>query len=75
MPTAEIHDSKGKYAGYAVFSASGEYLGSRGGYTKKGQRQTSYQGRNESTKNGGSYVQNRIRTSGARGKARNEYMY
>lgn len=75
MPTAEIYDIKGKYAGYALFSASGEYLGSRGGYGKKGQRATSYGGRNESTKGGGSYVQNNIKNAGARGKARNPLMF
>lgn len=74
MPTAEIHDSKGKYAGYARFSASGEYMGSAGGYRRNGSRATSYSTRGETTRNGGSFVQNTIRTAGARGAARNPFM-
>lgn len=67
-------NGKRSYAGYAEFSSSGEYLGSRGGYMKNGQRARSYEGSLEATKNGGSYLQNTIRTAGARGAARNPYM-
>lgn len=67
MPTAEIYNSKGEYAGYAKFGANGEYLGSHGGY---GARR-----RQNNPHNGASRLQNNIVTSGARGKARNEYLY
>lgn len=32
MPTAEIHDVNGNYAGYARFDSDGNFLGTRGGY-------------------------------------------
>jgi hypothetical protein len=63
MPTAEIHNSKGKYAGYAKFGSNGEYIGSFGGYGRRG------------SKNGASKLQNTILTAGPRGKARNKFMY
>jgi hypothetical protein len=63
MPTAEIHDSKGRYAGYAKFGSNGKYIGSFGGYGPKG------------SKNGASKLQNTILTAGARGKARNPLMF
>lgn len=74
--TVTSDGKRGAYAGYARFSATGEYLGSRGGYNIRGQRatnpsQTSY----NSNRNGGSRLQNSIRTAGSRGKARNSQMY
>ena len=58
MPTAEIHDANGNYAGYARFNAAGEFQGTRGGYG------------NGAARNGGSLVQNMERTVGMRQAAR-----
>lgn len=70
MPTAEIHDSNGRYAGYAVFGSNGEFQGTRGGYgTGRGGRG------NRQARNGASRVQNNIRLTSAnqarRGVVRN----
>lgn len=32
MPSREIHDVDGNYAGYASFDNDGKFLGTRGGY-------------------------------------------
>lgn len=63
MPTAEIHNSKGEYAGYAIFDSNGNYKGSAGGYGPRG------------SKNGASKVQNTINTTAARIKKSNPYAY
>lgn len=57
-----------EYSGLARFDNEGNYLGSRGGYGGGGR---SIGGRN---RNGGSKVQNYIRTAAARGRRRNPYL-
>lgn len=55
-----------EYSGFARFDNEGNYQGSRGGYGG-GQRQNN-------PSNGGSRVQNYIRTASARGRRRNPYL-
>lgn len=52
-----------EYSGYARFDNEGNYQGSRGGYGGGG--------RQNNANNGGSRVQNYIRTAAARGRRRN----
>ena len=63
MPTAEIHDVNGNYAGYARFDNDGNFLGTRGGYGPQGRGiNPDRTGNNRS--NNASLVQNRIVVSG-----------
>lgn len=59
MPTSEIHDANGNYAGYARFNNAGEFQGTFGGY-----------GNGAANRNGGSRVQNMERTVSMRQAAR-----
>lgn len=64
MPTAEIHDANGNYAGYARFDNEGNFQGTRGGYGP--QRRGINPNRTGNARgNNASLVQNNISVSGA----------
>lgn len=61
MPTAEIHDANGNYAGYAKFGANGEFQGTYAGYGRNG---------GAAARNGASRVENAINTAPMRAARR-----
>lgn len=63
MPTAEIHDVNGNYAGYARFDNDGTFLGTRGGYGPQGRGINPDRTGNLRT-NDASLLQNRYNVSG-----------
>ena len=66
MPTSEIRDASGNYAGYARFDAAGNFQGTRGGYgtSTRGYRGEN-RGRGNNRSNSASAVQNAINIGGA----------
>lgn len=69
MPTAEIHDAQGNYAGYARFDNEGNFLGTRGGYGPQG-RGINPDRSGNNRRNNASLVQNNVNSSGSRQAAR-----